>query len=115
MMLRMAPGQFLAHGHAQVLDDARVDGEKIVAGHAGLAGDARGDDDEIAPLERGGELVITRVALDGAGGVGVGEVRGDARSVGDVVKRELRDEGIHLEQEGEGLADATGGTEDRDL
>jgi hypothetical protein len=45
----------------------------------------------------------------------VGEVRGDAGSVGDVVKRELRDEGIHLEQEGEGLADATGGTEDRDL
>ncbi len=108
-------GAVLGARHAQVLDDARVDGEKIVAGHAGLAGDARGDDDEIAPLERGGELVITRVALDGAGGVGVGEVRGDAGSVGDVVKRELRDEGIHLEQEGEGLADATGGTEDRDL
>ena len=45
----------------------------------------------------------------------MGQVRGGARSVRNVVKRKIRDEGVHLEQKGEGLADATGGAEDCNL
>ena len=108
-------GAVLSARLAQVLDDACVDGEEVVAGHAGLAGNARGDDDEVASLERVRELFLAGVALDGAGGVGVGQVRGDAGSVRNVVKRKIRDEGVHLEQKGEGLADATGGAEDCNL
>lgn len=37
------------------------------------------------------------------------------RATADVVEGELSDEGVELEEEGERLADAAGGTEDGDL
>ena len=45
----------------------------------------------------------------------MGEVRGDDGSYRNDVKLKIRDEGVHIEQEGEGLADATGGAEDCNL
>mmetsp|Transcript_6249 Transcript_6249/g.28186 ORF Transcript_6249/g.28186 Transcript_6249/m.28186 type:complete len:382 (-) Transcript_6249:40-1185(-) len=99
----------------EVADDARVDLEEVVAGHAGLAGDARGDDDDVGILESRAELGVAGVTLGLGGGVDVGDVGGDAGGARDIVEGELGHEGVHLHEEAAGLADATGGAENRDL
>lgn len=48
-------------------------------------------------------------------GVDVADVSCDAGSSGDIVEGEVGDERVELHEEGEGLADAAGGSEDGDL
>jgi hypothetical protein len=43
------------------------------------------------------------------------EVGGDAGGAAEIVQGELGDEGVHLQEQGQGLADAARGAEDRDL
>jgi hypothetical protein len=43
------------------------------------------------------------------------EIRGDARGALDVVQVQLGDHWVHLQEEGEALADPARGAEDRDL
>jgi hypothetical protein len=43
------------------------------------------------------------------------EIRGDARGALDVVQVQLGDHWVHLQEEGEALADPDRGAEDRDL
>lgn len=48
-------------------------------------------------------------------GVDVADVSCDAGSSGDIVEGKVGDEWVELHEEGEGLADAAGGSEDGDL
>lgn len=53
-------------------------------------------------------------ALDVGRGVDVRDVGSDTGGASDVVQSERSDEGVGLEEEGHGLSDSTGGTEDGD-
>lgn len=103
---------------SQVVSFPEISGlERTVTGHAGLTGNTGGDEDDLRVLEgiaeargRGGV-----VASDGAVSVDVTEVSSDTRSTADIVERELGNAGVELQEEGEGLANATTSTEDGDL
>ena len=84
-------------------DDGSVGVEEIVTGHSGLAGDSGGDDDGGAALESGGNVLLG-VALDASRRVDVGQVSGDSGDVDDVVESEVSDEGVDLQEEGQGLS-----------
>ena len=109
-------GAGLGAGLGKVADDGGVGVEEVVTGHAGLAGDTGGDEDNLGALEGIGEAGGGGlVALDGALGVDVGEISTDTGGAADIVESKLGDSGVELEEEGKGLANATGGTEDGDL
>ncbi len=58
-------------------------------------------------------LAVAPTHLDG--GVAVAQVGGDALDVGDIVKAQLGDQLVHLEQQGQRLADAARRAEHRHL
>lgn len=109
-------GGVLGSGLGEIADDGGVGVEEIVTGHAGLAGDTSGDEDNLGVLQGTGEaLGGSVIALDGGLGVDVGDIGTDTGGATDVVEGQLSDAGVELEEEGEGLADTAGGTEDGDL
>lgn len=90
--------------------------ERTVTGHAGLTGNTSRDEDDLRVLEGIAEARVRGVvASDGAVGVDVTEVSSDTRGTADVVEGELGNTGVELQEEGEGLANATTSTEDGDL
>ena len=122
-------GAVLGDGVGEVSVEGGVDGEQVLAGHTGLAGHAGWDDDDVGVLEGGvgsfglggGLLVIVElvelgeghaVAGDGGCGVDVAEVSRDAGSSHEVEDADVRDERVHLQEHGEGLADAAGSADD---
>lgn len=107
---------------------------RTVTGHAGLAGDTGRDEDDLSALEglgeaRGRGVIAANLALgvdvanvgsDTWRGLlacnwGCGDDGGRTGRKTDVVEGKLADPGVELEEEGERLANATGGTEDGDL
>jgi hypothetical protein len=109
-------GSRLGNGLGEVADDGGVGVEEVVTSHAGLTGDTGRDEDDLGALEGVGEAGGARlVALDLGLGVDVGDVGGNTGSSADVVEGELSDAGVELEEEGEGLANATAGTEHGNL
>ena len=83
-----------------------VGGEQVVAGHARLAGHARGDDHQVCALQAVPQLILSHVRADRHRRVAVREVCCHARGARDVVERQLGYELVHLEEEGQRLADA---------
>lgn len=109
-------GGGLGDGLGEVTDDAGVGVEQVVTGHARLAGNTGGDEDDLSALDGGGKTGGRGVeALDGGLRVDVGKVGGDTGSAADVVEGEVGDTGVQLHEQGERLADTTGGTENGDL
>jgi hypothetical protein len=81
--------------------------------HAWFARHAGGNDDDLRSLECAGEAFVGReVSLDDCGRVDVGDIGGDAWGVDDIKEGKLCDGMVRLEEEGEGLANATRSTED---
>lgn len=90
---------------------------RTVTGHAGLTGNTGRDEDDLRTLEGIAETSRGRrvVARDSAVGVDVAEVSSDTRGTADVIEGELGNTGVELQEQREGLANATGSTEDGDL
>ena len=107
-------GAGLGDSSGEITDDGSVCVEQIVTGHAGLAGHTSGNDDDIGAVEGLAEVLLG-VALDHGRGGDVAEVSGDTSGVANVVQGKGGNDGVALEKEGEGLADATSGTEDGNL
>jgi len=95
----------------QALDDAGVDVEQVVTGHARLAGNTGGDDDDVGILEGSlGALVGGQEAAHFRVGRDVRQIGRDTGGVDDIVERELVNEGRELQEQREGLANATSST-----
>mmetsp|Transcript_45484 Transcript_45484/g.134621 ORF Transcript_45484/g.134621 Transcript_45484/m.134621 type:complete len:380 (+) Transcript_45484:40-1179(+) len=108
-------GAGLGDAEHEVPHDAGVDVEEVVARHARLAGHAGGDHDHVAAVQSLLQLVA-RVAHALRVGGDVGEVAGHARCDGrDVEAGERGDAGVDLQEQRQGLADASGGAEDGGL
>jgi hypothetical protein len=81
--------------------------------HAWFARNAGGNDNEVRACEGLGEATVGwEVALDDRGRVDVGEIGSDTWGVDYIKEGELCDGGVRLEEEREGLANATSSTED---
>lgn len=128
-------GGSLSGGLGEVADDGGVGVEEVITGHTGLAGNTSGDENDLGVLKALLEASsIGVVASDGAVGVDVAQISGDTwlktkleryyrvndtishtGSTTDIVEGKLRDTGVELEQQGQRLANTTGGTENGDL
>jgi hypothetical protein len=125
-------GGGLSGGLGEVADDRGVGVEEVITGHTGLTGNTSGDQDDLGVLEAVTETAgIGVVASDGAVGVDVAEISSDTcqesdnamrcdrchhtGSTADIVEGELRNTGVELQEQGQRLANTTGGTENGDL
>ena len=97
----------------EVTDDGGVGVEKVITGHSRLTGDTGGDDDDLDVLKGLSELVGL-VAGGGGGSVDVRDVGSDTGSETNIVESEVRDEGVLLEEEREGLSNTARSTENGD-
>jgi hypothetical protein len=95
----------------QALDDTSVDLEQIVTGHAGLAGNSCRNDNDVGVFEGSLRTVIGGEVASGLGRRrDVGKVGGNTGRVDNIVESQLVDEVGSLEEQREGLANATRGT-----
>mmetsp|Transcript_15307 Transcript_15307/g.33140 ORF Transcript_15307/g.33140 Transcript_15307/m.33140 type:complete len:218 (-) Transcript_15307:241-894(-) len=101
----------LAHSLNQGLHDASVGVEQVISGHPRLAWDTSGNDDEVSALEASSKLGITGVGAYLDRGVAVAEISSNASHIGNIIQAQLGHELIHLQQQRQGLADATSSTQ----
>ena len=113
-------GTMLGTSLDEGLDNAGVGGEQIVAGHTGFAGNSGGNHDHIGSgqsrLEAGvvgwwPGAVRGQVPGDGRVGRNVGQIRGDSGGSDNVVEGQFRDIGGELEQQTQGLANSSVGSQ----
>jgi len=90
----------LRHRICKRRHDPCVDVEQVVARHPWFTRDACRDDDERSAAQGITQLGGSRVGGDVSGGGDVREVAGDALCVGNVVKGEVSDGGVLLEEKG---------------
>jgi hypothetical protein len=74
-----------------------------MAGRTGFAGNTGGNDDKVGVVEGRGEAGFALVGGDSDGSVAMPKVSSNALGVGDVVERELANEGLHVHEQREWL------------
>lgn len=106
----------LTDGLGQVSHNGGVGVEQIVSGHAGLSGHTGGDQHQLGALEGlGNAVVVGRVAGHGGVGGDVGDIGSNAGGASQIVQTEVGHVLVELEQQRQGLANASVGAEDDNL
>ena len=89
--------------------------EEIVTGHTGLSGNTSGNDDNIGAIEDLKEVFLAIVTFDLQVSVNVRKIDSNTRGTDNIVEGEARNERVLSHQQGNGLTNTTGSTEDGNL
>lgn len=102
-------------GVSQTLDNTSVGVEQIITSHARLAGNAGRDHNNLAALQSISNLLHTNVTSGLGTSADVGDISSNTRCSNNIEQRQLSNLGIQLQQQSQGLANASTGTQDSDL
>jgi hypothetical protein len=105
----------LGNSLGNTLNDVGVGVEQVITSHTGLSGDTSRDNNDIGTNQGLTDVLGTLDTGDLGNSVDVGQVSSDTGGVDNVEEGEGRNSRVELQEEGEGLTDTTGGTDDGDL